>query len=259
MGNSTSSLTVSIETISQIISSCYLAISQDIAQGLSAQQIISVSCDDEKSKKLCNDCIDNLLNVAKRNNVALPPENIESTCAGICECQIGNVKLGEQISMDSTIFMQSVNQQKFVTMVINSLAQEVSQNASSFFAAGDRVQQMTKTINDLYNSMRTTSFQTAVNGLRNLQTISLEGPGKVFNVDMTQAVNYVSRILQIETTTASILDQLQNNIITITTQVASAGLAELILWIVRIVMLLLAIIVLIYAISLVFQIYSLYV
>lgn len=259
MGNGTSTITNAKYSSTTAVAEAYLSVVQDISQGLSAEQVVAIFCDDPKAKELCNTCVARWAEYREKNRTNMSLEDLEKLCDPLCNCKMSNIKLGQQISVNLSTFMENTTADSFSNTVMESLAQKASQQGGGFFEIGDRTSNTIETITKLYSEMRSDTFQSSMEDLRAMQTVVLSGPGNVFSVDMTQTLDYVSAILQSNSGTSSILQELSVNILQLSTQVANAGLAQLIAWIVRIVVLIIILTVLFYAINLILQIYSLYV
>ena len=105
--------------------------------------------------------------------------------------------------------------------------------------------------------MQSDTFQAAVQGLTAMQIVAVEGTGSVAVVNLSQAVDYISKVLETNSETSTILQKLQNDIIQESTQITKAGLEEIIEWIVQIVLFVVILLVLFYSISLIFEVFSL--
>ena len=253
MGNSSSTVINQKINASKVVTEAYLAITQDIAQGVYSNQKIEILCNKPKGREMCNGCILQL------KSYGFNPYDIERLCSSLCNCKMENVNLGQIISFNSSIFTKASVKQEFETQILNNIAQQSKQQEGGLFIDGDTISNTVKTIDKLFTGMNSSSFQSAVNSMSTIQQVRLSGAGTIINVDMNIATDYISTILETNKETSSSIQELQNNILQLSTQVASAGLTQLIMWIVRIVTLLFIIIVLLYVVNLVFQIYSLYV
>jgi len=258
MGNDSSYISNESYSATEAIAEAYLSITQDIAQGLSATQVLNLQCG--HTAKQCTNCIkwwkkyfDN------RPEYKNPEKDIAESCAPICECKIEDVKMDQQIFINFEAFTKTDVSKEFLTQVFNSINQQAQYKGGGVFEVGDRVTNTTETVNKIYNAMRTDTFQSIIQGLQTIQTVSLVGGGKIINVDMNSAVKYMSHVLTTSQETSSLIDELQTNIIQLSSKVADAGLTQLITWLVRLVMLIFIIILLLYTVSLIFQIYALYV
>ena len=237
-----------------VVVEAYLAITQDISQGVTGRQIVSIDCGGDGKSKACNECIKYTKNELKR-----PPKEVQALCASICTCNIDNIKLKNMISFNAKAFLKVNAKEQFKTQINNSITQKAKQSGGDLFTIPDKTTNLTKTIDNLYTKMSTGSIQTALQNVQNLQTVSLAGPGDIYNVDMTVAIDYISTILTSDNSIMSSLDELTQNILQLSTQVTNAGLAQLIMWIVKIVLIIVILIVLFYSINLIFQLYALYV
>lgn len=253
MLKSVSTLTNINKTLTESVADVYLSISQDISQGASAQQQIAILCNQPSIKQKCLDCIREM----KRDGKT--PEQVQNICSAVCNCKIDSVNLSQNIVYNSKIFQEYNDEKKFADMIINSIAQKIDRSQSGISFSADKVKNYNEISTKLFNALKSTSFQQAMEGIKQLQTVILAGPGTITVVNMVQAIDFVSRILQTNSETSSILTDQLVTVIQAATQIADAGLSQLIKWLIRIVMMILIIILLFYAINLIFQVYSLYI
>lgn len=237
----------------QSVAEVYLAICQDIAQGASAQQNIVVNCSDINSKNLCLEC------VTRNKNMNKTPQQVGQACTMLCNCNVSNVNLSQNIVYNSRLFMEYTNVADFANMVYNNIAQRADRAQTGITLVSDKLTNANETITRLFTSMKSKSFQQAMENIQQLQTVSLSGPGNIYAVNMKQAVKFVSTILQTNSQTSSIITDLQSNILQLSTQITAAGFDQLIRIIIRIVMAIIILMLLFYTINLIFQVYSLYV
>jgi flagellar biosynthesis protein FlhB len=88
-----------------------------------------------------------------------------------------------------------------------------------------------------------------------MQIITLQGTGSVAVVNMNQAIDFISTILENNAEVSSELQKLENQIIQESTQITRAGLEEIIEWIIQIVLFVVILFALFYTIDLIFQVY----
>jgi hypothetical protein len=253
MGNKGSTTLNTKDITTLAVAQAYLTLSQDISQGINAQQMILADCSNGKLKNQCYECIE------RTKKLGFTPEQIDSICGMECKCTISNVRLSQRIFYNSQIFQDSSTYEKFKNQFENSLYQQAENKSSGLKLQGDETKNVYTQLTSIYNAMRTDTFQSAMEQMKSLQSVVLIGGGKIVDIDMTQAIDYVSRVLQQNSATSSILNSLQISMFQSAVSIVNAGLGQLIVWIVRIVMIIVIIIALFYVINLIFQIYSLYV
>jgi hypothetical protein len=265
MGN-TPSMKNSSYSAADIAAEAYVAVTQDISQGANAQQIVSIECNEGQSLEYCLDCkawwknyidktpgaIERLITPGQTQQQA-----IDMLCSAQCDCIAGNIDLSSHIRINMDTFYNSGSADAFATQIKNSLAQKASSQGGALDLGGNNQANMSKQVTQLYESMSSDSFKTSVQGLETIQEVKMSGPGRVLNVRLDEAIDFVSKILQTDSGTQGIVSNLETSIIQSTTQILDAGLAQLILIIVQIVVLIVIIIAVAYASNLVFEAYTL--
>lgn len=261
MGNNNSVTNTSINTI-QAISEAYLSITQNISQGIYVYQNINIDCSDKTKGNLCMGCINTWQEYYKSHpEISLKDkaEFIRESCRPACECYIDQVNISQKIIVNFSAFLQANALEQFKTQIMNSINQQANYEQIGIFSTDDKVKNIHETVEKLYAIMKESSFQKTIQQLQNTDNVVLIGPAKMVLIDMSQAMTYINTAISSNAEIADILTQLETNVIQLATQVTSVGLAQIIFWIVKLVILLLIIILLLYAINLVFQIYALYV
>lgn len=253
MGNKGSTTLNTSDLTTIAVAQAYLTLSQDISQGLNAQQLILVNCSDKKLKNQCYKCIE------KTKSLGFTSEQTGRICDPVCKCIVSNVNLSQRIFYNSQIFLSDSKYEDFKTQFDNSLFQQADNQESGLKLTGNETTNIYQNLQKIYKEMRSSTFQSAMDQLVGLQSITIEGAGKVSVIDMTQAIDYVSKVLQQNQTTSSILMDLQSSVLQSAVSIINAGLSQVIVWLVRIAMVIVTIIALFYVINLIFQMYALYV
>jgi hypothetical protein len=256
------SITTSSINASRVVAEAYLSIVQDISQNLFAYQNIDINCQEKTKGNLCLGCISSWENgYFKKHKMDLKKraEFIRNACKTACECSLNNVNMNQNITINFNAFLENDANDTFKTQIMNSINQNAEANNTGVFEFGNRLNDTISTINKIYEKMKTDTVQKSLQTLSVGQNIKIIGPSRMINVNMNQAIDYVSKILISNKETSSLILDLQINILTLTTQVTNAGLQQLIVIIVRIIMLILIIILLLYSINLFIQLYTLYI
>jgi hypothetical protein len=248
MSNTSSSVT-------KAVTDAYLAITQDISQSLETQQIVILKCDSISKKIQCQNCTK-----WWNDNMSLfnpPPDSdyVNKMCAPVCNCTANKVDMSQTIVVNFESFLKNSNQQEFINQISNSLSQKASEDNSGIVSSNTK--NYTNYFNSLYSGMQSTTFQAAVQGLTAMQIVAIEGTGKLAVVNLSQAIDYISNVLETNEATSSIMTDLQTHIIQDSTQITKAGLEQIIEWIVQIVLFVVILLVLFYSIGLMFEVFTL--
>ena len=187
MGNNGSTVTHSSVSSVKAISEAYLSITQSVGQSVFTSQVVSVDCNDDPSASPCIACIQGLKKIWEDAGRELDLDFISRSCDFACRCEVKDINLDQQISVNFDAFQRHDNAQDFVTRVMDSLYSQAEQTGSSMFPDTNRTETIQKSITDVYTKMKSSTFMEAVQDLRVLQTVSLTGPGTIVTVDMTSA------------------------------------------------------------------------
>ena len=87
----------------------------------------------------------------------------------------------------------------------------------------------------------------------------LLGGGHILNADLSQVTEYISNQVQIFPSVQTELKDLESNILQESMEISEAGLNELIVWIVRIILVVISVIFLAFVINMILESYTLYV
>lgn len=257
MGSS-SSRTNPAESISssKIVAEAYLYVCQTASQGVYNSQIVSIDCNDNDVNKACIDCIALMHNLGTQRNLSESEikKNIEDNCNIACNCNLSNVDLKQIISVDFSIFQQSKSAENFSTAIKNVLFNKVYQENGAL-ATDNMVQNINKISSELYQRMNTSSFQNAIQSLSNMQFLQVKY-GSASYIEMQQAINVISEILQSSVQTSDIVNNLQTEIITASSQMIKAGFNELIVLIMLIIAIVLVIAIFGSVVNLFFNLYA---
>ena len=195
---------VSIDVLRAVTES-YFTVVQDMAQGVLTNQVVSVDCSRDAGGQQCLRCIQ------ATKNIEPNPDSIKETCKDVCECTVSGINFNQMISFDSAIFAQAQSQQKFRDQVITNMKIQAIEKKSPV-AIPDSNKIITQNITDLYSSMNTSSFQSAVNELKAMQVVQLKGSGRIVNVDMNMAIRYASKIIMSTESMAESVNSIQSQI-----------------------------------------------
>lgn len=253
MGNSTSTTLNTKKSTITALAQAYMTLSQDISQGINAEQTILAKCDEPVTKDFCLKCI------SETKAKGYTPEQVDRICQTLCKCKISNVKFGQRVFYNSKIFQRNDTGINFETQFLNSLSQQASSEDTGIKLSGNSVKNISENINSVRNYFKSDVFQSAMEQLKQQQDVTVIGAGNIYDVDFTQAVDYVSNVIQKSSSLSDIISSLQITVLQMATEVTISGLDQLIIWIIRIVVALVVLVTLFYAINLIFQIYSLYV
>jgi hypothetical protein len=211
-----------------IVSDAMLAVVQDIHQGVNADEVISVRCDGTQ----CQDCISNIKKIFPNSS----PSQTKSACFPICSCVIDGINMSEQISVNFQAFQTQSGQADFVAQIKNALTLRAKQQGGDIFTAPDREKATTDTALRIHQYISENMIEKITQAFAASQVLELTGPGKITNASLAGAKKVLQTSIESETGLADDLTQLTENIIALTTEVTNAGLAEVIKWIVRIVL-----------------------
>jgi hypothetical protein len=262
MGNQSSQTTINSSSVTtKAVSDAFLSITQDISQGIYNSQEISVDCYGDTKNQSCMSCIDFWIkyNKTKAPLKQLSMEQMREVCEGICECKMSNINLSQNINLNLKSFITNSSSQDFQEKIMNSLSQQANSSGQSFYPTETRTSNINKTINKLYTSMTTDSFQSSIQGLKTLQNIKFSGPGIISNVNMNQVTKYISTLLISDKSTSKLMAELTNDVRQYAMSITNAGLATLGLILVQLIVLVLVIMSILYISSLIIQMYTLYV
>lgn len=244
----------------KVLTDVFIDITQDISQGLAALQILNVDCNSNGAGQNCLACIQAWKKLS--NDPKIP----EKACNSVCVCKVENINMDQNIVINLQSWLDYTNKEDFIKKINNSINQNAQSSGQSLYpnggkgdSSGDRVTNIANISNKIYDSMKSTTFQEAIQSIKTLQIINLEGGGSIVNVNLNDFTQYFGQILENNGNTSSLINELDASMIQLSTSVTDAGLARLILWIVRIIVAVIILIVLFYSIGLIFQVYTLYI
>lgn len=234
-------------TSSRIVTQAYLNITQNITQGITNEQLVNIDCG--KDTSTCLDCVEN----AKKYGL-----NVDKVC-NICFCRFENIDMENIISIDFDAFLNSSTEDSFQNQIENSLTQNAVQTGTRLFNTDEGLRTLSENSNRIYNEMRTESFQTSLQELRNFQVINMVGQNSsIINVDMDIAIEFISAALLDNTNISNILNDMQTQILQMTTEVIKGGFSMIISWIVTIVTLIIIAMFFLFGFNLIMQVIQLY-
>lgn len=264
MGGNASNLRSSVVnniSITKAVAESYLNITQDIAQGTYNTQVVGIDC--TQAQDVCLQCIQGIKDAFDKAKSNIPNSDITEMCHGVCTCDIHDIKLDQQISVNFSAFQKLATFESFKTGIMNSIYTQAKQSGGGINFYGinsdDTTTILNKSIQNIYSSVQQDSFQSIIQSLKTLQNVELSGAGEIANVDMVIAVDFISKIVQNDSSMSQDIQQLESAILSASTQVTQSGLAQVILWIIRLIILVVCLIFLVYVVNLVFNIYSVYV
>lgn len=238
-------------SVTRAVAEAYLAITQDISQSLEVHQLLSVSCNSKDKKSQCNSCLKWWFDNLSTTNAT--SEYINKMCEPVCNCNVKNVDMSQAIVVNFQAFLRDTSKQDFFTQVTNSISQAATQENSGIIASNTKNSE--DTINDIFTSMQSDTIQTAIQSMTSIQLIYIEGTSSIAVVDMNQAIDFISNILESNSETQDSLDALENNVIQASTQISKAGLDEVIEWIVQIILFVILLFALFYTVNLIFEVF----
>lgn len=220
----------------QAVTEAYLAITQDIAQGVAVKQIISTNCFPEGNA--CLECVKYLKEGFENEGkytVEEINEKVADLCKYTCDCNITQVNL-ETLAAINFEAMNAANAfELFLVQVENSLfVQAANNDGNGLFGLESEQADLEVSVQHMYEALTTEVFQETVQKLKTLQVIELEGPGNIAHVDMRIATEFISNVIQTSQVTQAALSELEANMVAMAVEVANAGLMsiiEIIIWI----------------------------
>lgn len=233
-----------------LIVQAFLNIVQDTSQGVISQQSIDINC--EKNTQACINCI----KTAKKYELAT--DDYSSICPS-CFCTLENVKINNYITVNLSSFMDTKSSQAFVTQLSNALTQQALITGSKLFKTDDGLKALNKNAEDIYKEMKTSSIQTSLQELKNFQVISINNPNSAaINVDLSVAIDFISKIIQNSENMSSQLENLETTILTLTTKQIQDFSTVLVTWMVTLFLIAIIIVFFIFCINIVMNVLTLY-
>ena len=216
-----------------IVAQTVISTTQIVAQGLSAYQIISVTCDIET----CDKC--------KKDH-----EEIVQICDHICNCKLQNIDLKQHMKCNFSNLLLIEND-VFVNTFIDNLCVAISEKQQHVDTT-ELKELHTKTITNIFTELQSNSMQTALQSLAVTQVITLKSGGIITGVNMVTMVDMVSTILMRSENITKLTTKLTVDLETII-KIVQAGLNQVIIAIIEIICCVAIITIFIYCISLMFQ------
>jgi hypothetical protein len=264
MGRTTSKK-IGLSSSVQSIAESYLSMAQDLTQTASVQQIASINCGTTDKGGSCMSCTKlymetlNKFPVDSISTLQEKSDYIKKSCKTSCVCEISNLNMEQNININYATFAGNSTSESFVTNVRNSVTQKASSNKQSFVTSPpNKMNTFETTIQKIYKRMKSKTMQKSLQSLQAHQNFTMTGAGKSANISQKQAMKVVSSILMLDKQMASLITELEANVLELSVMVANAGLAEMAMWLVKLIMMVVILVVLLYIITLIFQIYTLY-
>jgi hypothetical protein len=250
---------MTISTATKAVTSAYIALAQDLAQSVNVYQIASVDCSSGAKGDGCLTCEkywgDFYIKNPKQNDST---SNVTNECKQLCDCDMTDVNMSQNINVNFSTFANTSTKADFATQINNSIAQQTKQKGSTLTMIGDTSKNITNISNSIYDTLKTSAVQSSLQKLQDQQVVTLVGAGSSATVSLTQANKFVASVLMNNSQTSSMISKLDNEILQMSTQVASAGLAQLAMWVVRLIALVVILVFLLYSVDLIFDILGLY-
>jgi hypothetical protein len=220
--------------VTDIISRAFISVNQTVMKGTNNTQIVSIDCSDTVISNICNSCtkITSDLFTDPFKNV----KEIQNACNFACACNITNVNMSQLIQLNMKNRMTSENENNFKTQFMNELYYQAEQSDIGVFNLDSNIENITTILTTIYTKMSASTFQLSIESINTLQTIQFKGPGFITNLDMTMVVKYISNVIQKSIVLQKDIQDLTALISKITTQIVEAGLSQIILIILQILM-----------------------
>jgi len=260
MGASGSSIKSYDISASKVVAEAYLYVTQNIAQGVNNNQIVAINCSDNKTNTLCVNCIQSVSNLGKEGKETKEEIDklVQQLCITPCNCDISKVDLSQKVSVDFEAFLQADSKNLFKSSIQNSIYNQAYQQQGNL-SFDEKEDTISKIGDELYTNITSSTVQNTLQGLKNLQVIKLNSPGNIVNVDMNQAIDFISKVFENSTQTSTIISQLETEIINAATQISEAGINQLIIIIILLLMIVFSIVIFGFAFNLLIELYTLYV
>lgn len=244
------------------VTNAFISIVQDISQGVIVSQILDINCDSSDRQISCNNCISQTNNYYNNTKIDINDRNkiIKDFCSPVCECNINNINMSMSVSLNLSALQSSDSKTRFIDTVKNNMFISAKKSGTDFYFnddGDDKIKNINKNIENMYNNLISTSFQSTIQELSTLQLVQLKGSG-INSINMDQCTSLIETSIQSNLSTNQSLTELQKSMIELTVQVVDSGFAQIIIIIVQIVILLLIIICLSYFMNLGFTFLSLY-
>jgi hypothetical protein len=214
--------------INKIVSDTLIAVTQVITQGAEAYQLISVNCTDNQT--LCTECVSRWATLYKKEGLDPKAMQIQETCKYVCNCEVNDVNLSQQIVCDFSAYQDNVSSQEFFDSFMSNLYLESYSNNVSLPGLGleSNMEILQKQVSSIFSKLQQDSVQESLQALKTVQLIDLTGAGSVTGVNMTQMVTMVSSVLQTNETIIKEINTLESILLSLTTQITMAGIEQLI-------------------------------
>jgi hypothetical protein len=215
-------------TINSIAKS-FLSIVQTSAKSTNTTQLLEIKCND-KDDTSCNDCY-------KISKDYFNNDEVLKICKPLCECNISNINMTQNVTINFESFQGEESKQTFQTEVMNNIFMEAKKSGTELFfdSSGNRQANIYKSIDTLYNNMVTSNFNLAIQQAVSAQTLIIKS-NNVYNITLDSLVNITSLIVQNSESISDSLNSLIKEITMLNTQILKQGLSEIIKLIVKIAM-----------------------
>ena len=214
--------------VNQLISNTLIAVTQNITQSTYASQLINVNC--TTNQQDCNACIAFWVNRYKTANQSPDNDKIAENCKYICNCSLTDVDLTQTVKCNFKSFATVVTENNFFNSFKSNLYIQMNQTDSYIPAidSSSNMDSIQKKVNSIHSALSSDTFQATLQSLQTTQSLSLDGPGSITAVSMSQMVDVVSNALQSNETVNTAINELRDELISMGLQVVNAGLNQLI-------------------------------
>ena len=245
------SKTKSQEMAVKAITNAYIAVHQDITQGLAMRSQILL----ENSGESCAEC-----RAAWQIWRAGGESPKAGVCTGLCRQTVEMVHTDASLKFTAKGQQAEDVQQKLSRQIQNAIALQASEQGD--FLEEDGFSKTNETIKTVSKSLVESDAGLEISQrlqqvLDGRQYVAVSGPGELRNVNLEATADFVSRVLQQDTAVAEQTTVLAEDILQMTKTVVNASANSIIVWIIRIAVLLLWVVVLLFSVQVVFDIYIL--
>jgi hypothetical protein len=233
------------------IAKAYLSIVQTASKSSNVTQILDINCSSSNNES-CLNCYKEMKQLNLGNDA------ISTICKNLCECNISNIDISQNVSIDFKSFQDSKSAQTFKNEIMNNMFLEAKKEGTSLFfdPEGSRQTTINNSIDNLYTNMITNDFSSAVQSSLNQQIVKIKA-NNVYNISLDSLSNITSIVIQNSESINESLNKLVSDITVLNTQILKQGLSEIIKIFVRIIIILVIIIFIIFAVNLTFTFISL--
>ena len=135
MGNAGGTITNKQISASQAVSEAFMAVSQDIAQSVSARQLVTLDCGGPEESEACVGCIDSWKKLIDERGGGIKDKQtfIQDACSGVCNCTLDKINMDSIVTIDMNAFLNNTSASQFSQQVNNSIVQQAQSKETSIF------------------------------------------------------------------------------------------------------------------------------